>query len=225
MHGWRRSRKRLLLAVMLLPAPLIVAFGVVVALAFEDSAAEDHLGLAFGLWVAAFAAAWGSALACVVDATRGRVDSRQRGPWITALLLGATVVGPAYWWLHVRPGPGEPHGLETLTPARAWSHVLKMATGIGAALLGLFTVAWALLIGAVTLDVNVGAAVLPIVASFGVWTIVGCAVLTLFVLDALREGGSHATLWTLLLVLAWPVAAPLYWLLCVRPTAPPGGGP
>jgi hypothetical protein len=61
--------------------------------------------------------------------------------------------------------------------------------------------------------------------AFGVWTVGACAVLTLFVLDALREGGSHALLWTVLLVLGWPVAAPLYWFLFVRATDRAGGGP
>ena len=225
MHGWRRSRKRLLLAVMLLPAPLIVAFGVVVALAFEDSTAEDYFGIAFGLWAAAFVAAWGGTIACVGDAARGRVGSQDRGPWITALLLGATVVGPAYWWLHVRPGPGEPHGLQTLPPARAWSRRLKAAIAAGTAFLSLFTVAWGILITAITFDADAGPDSVPIMASFGVGTVVGCAVLTLFVLDALREGGSHALLWTLLLALAWPLAAPLYWLLYVRPTGPRDDGP
>ncbi len=210
-----------MLAAMLLPAVLIVATSVALGVFVADGPhAGTAAGVGFGCLMAGFLLAYVTALACLADVL---VDRRvaPRRTWVAALLLGPAVAGPAYWWLHVRPGPGEPHGLAVLPPARRWPVPVKAATGAGALLVLLFwmsSIRW--------FPPALGAdGALPLLAGFGVWTVVACIVLALFLLDALRTGGKHATLWGVLLLFAWVLAAPLYWLLYVRPTARPDGAP
>ena len=225
MHGWSRSRKRLLLAVMLLPAPAIVAMAVAISQIFDSGDPDDPaFNIAFACWGVAFLSAYGGAIACIVDAVRGRVAPTDRGGWIVALLLGATVAGPAYWWLHVRPAEGEPHGLRSMRPATAWPPRAKAVTGVASALTFVLTIGWFAWISSLALGAE-PAAELPALVGFAVLTVVACAVIGVLFLDALRAGGTHAWLWATLLVFAWPVAAPLYWFLFVRPTARLGGGP
>ena len=225
MHGWSRSRKRLLLAVMLLPAALLLVGICAVGVVFADGeSAPDAIMLGYYCFLAAFGLAFLNALLCLADAV---VDRRvePRAPWAVALLLAPAVASAAYWWLHVRPEPGKPHGLPTLRPAWSWSRQAKGLSGAGALLALVLMVGWMAWMAAFFFDDSAQAVAVPAFASFGVCTVAACAVLTLFVLDALREGGTHAALWVTLLAFAWPLAAPLYWLLYVRPTAPPGGGP
>ena len=125
-------------------------------------------------------------------------------PWALVPLLAPAVAGPAYWWLHVRPDDGEPHGLQTLRPARAWAARTKWATGAGAVASLVFFALWSAWLGSFFLEGEGEAAAVP---AFGLWTLVTCAVVGLFVLDALREGGRHAIVWTIVLVVAWAPAA------------------
>ena len=219
MSGWPRSRKRLLLAAMLVPWVLVVA-GCVAAGGVLAGGDATLFELGFGCFLAGFAIAFVTGLTCIADAAGDR-RVEQRAGWIVSLLLGPSVAGPAYWWLHVRPGPGEPHGLQTLAPAWSWSRRAKAASGAGAGFTLLFLVAYGAWIGTIFVDFEAAEdAAVVVFAAFGVWAIVTGAVLTLFFLDALRTGGTHAWLWGVLLLFAWPFAAPLYWLLYVRPTSP-----
>ncbi len=225
MHGWHRSRKRLMLAVMGLPWLAAVAGSALMGALFAEHGGGDALVTATMLcFLGGLVIAYICALTCVADAAVDRRVSPPAG-WVLALLLAPALAAPAYWWLHVRPGPGEPHGLEILPPARSWPARVKLATGAGALLTLVFFVAWGFWIVAFFFDVAGESVAVVMFSAFGLWTLVACAVLTLFVLDALREGGAHAALWGVLMLFAWPVAAPLYWLLYVRPTARAGGGP
>lgn len=224
MHRWSRPAKRALLAAMLLPWPLLGGFMLAIVRDLESDGAGGP-GLAIALWLSAFGLALLSGLACVVDAVRGRVSKAHRGGWVVALLLASTMAGPVYWWLHVRPAPGEVHGLDALTPAHEWSPLAKALSAVASVLMVVGMIGWMAWIVSLSLDLDAEPAIGPIVTAFMVLTLVACFVIAAFFLDALREGGTHAALWSVLLAFAWPMAAPLYWLLFVRPRARPDGGP
>jgi hypothetical protein len=221
-HRWSPAAKRLLLGLMLLPVPLMLAAFGVMGAQWEEPA--DSAFAAFGvLYFCGFVLAWGTAIACLVNALRGRVGP---GPgrvwWGVALLLGAMVAGPCYWWLHVRPGPGGPHGLGVLAPAWTWPRGRKAATLLGLLWILAFFVAWAAWIASMAFsgDETLSGA-LPMFAAMGVTTVVACVVMAVLVLDAAREGGTHAMVWIPLLVFMWALVAPVYWWLYVRPTSRP----
>ena len=224
MHRWRPAQKRLMLAAMLAPWALVVIGAAVTGSAFASGGGSDTFQtVVMVCFAGGFLIAFITAMCCLADAA---IDRRVRSPapgWAVSLLLAPTMAGPAYWWLHVRPGPGEPHGLKTLTTARAWPAWLKRATGVAAVVSILLFVAWMAWIVSFFFEGVDEAMVVLMFAVFGLWTLVACGVVGLFVLDALREGGPHAMLWTTLLVLAWVVAAPLYWFLHVRPAVDSAG--
>lgn len=229
MSGWPRPRKRLLLAAMLVPwALLLAATALVGTLIASPDFPAALVSVLMACVLGAIVIALVTAATCVADAVVDRrvTSDAARAAWAVALLLAPTAAGPAYWWLHVRPAPGEPHGLQALAPPAAWSRRARAAAGAGAAAAPVFTFGWLAWIAYLFFRADADAAVaLPVSLAMGVLLLVTCAVTTVFCLDAVRVGGTHAVLWTTLLVVVLPVAAPLYWLLYVRPTARPGGGP
>ena len=180
---------------MLAPSGLIVVFAALVGrLVASEHPSDETFALAVAVWLAAFACAYAGAIACIVDASRGRVPVRRTG--------SACSRPPA-------------NGRRPRRPAPAAGCVGMVA----------FMAAYMAWIPLVALGGHERDFAMPIFLLFGIATVLAVAVLGVFFLDAMREGGTHAMLWGVPLTLAWALAAPLYWLLYVRPRARRGGGP
>ena len=213
MHRWRPAQKRMMLLAMLAPA-------VLVPFAIAAVATDPGVYACFAALVIGFVCG----VTCIADAFADRrVETEQaRNGWLLALLVVPAAAAPAYWWLHVRQEDGEPHGVETLRPASQWSPRTKALTGVAILLSLVLLIVWAAWVVTFFVSGSQEPWMSLAFAALAVLSVVGTVLVTLFLLDALRRG---ATVWAFLIVLAAPIAVPLYWLLRVRPTDPAGGGP
>ena len=225
MHRWRPAQKRVMLLAMLVPA-VLVPFGIASAgtVFVERELVDEVLVLGTYGFFGALVIGFVCGATCIADAFADRrVETEQaRNGWLLALLVVPAAAAPAYWWLHVRQEEGGPHGVETLRPASQWSPRAKALTGAAVLLSLALLIAWTAWVVSFFVSGVQDHWAPAAFAALAVLSVTGTALITLFLLDALRRG---ATVWAFLVVLAAPVAVPLYWLLRVRPTAPPGGGP
>ena len=190
MHRWSRTQKRLMLAAMLLTWSLLPVGCVALGVVFANDGGPDWVVLSgMACFAGAVLISAVTGLACLADARRDRrvTERSARLGWTVALLLASTVAGPVYWWLHVRMEDGEPHGLQTLRPASAWSPLAKALVVVGAVFTLAFLVFWLVFVTSIVLETDDRALIVAAFAAFGVWSVVAPWVVTLLFLAWLRH--------------------------------------
>lgn len=106
-------RRRLLGIATLVPPVYLLAFvgtGVVVVArgGGEDPLGGIPFGVLFAVHGAVIVLALGVIAVLVVHVVRAEaLPDAERVAWVLALVFAGMLVAPAYWWLHVRPGPSQ----------------------------------------------------------------------------------------------------------------------